>query len=53
MENKCSHNFEWSHKETQATGTTNFQTIDVVVCKKCGEVKRQVVPFISSNAVKP
>ena len=38
----CVHHFEYSHKETQLItyGSTNFREVDVVICTKCGTIKR-------------
>ena len=38
----CAHNYEYSHKEQQLVtyGGTNLREVDVVVCTKCGDVKR-------------
>lgn len=37
----CSHNFEYSHSEKRTEyGYTIPDVIDVVVCTKCGEVRR-------------
>ena len=38
----CSHDFGYSHKETEqiSAGGANERTVDVVVCSMCGEVKR-------------
>lgn len=45
IEQHCSHNFEYSHQEIiQQGGSTtmgNFgQVVDVVICTKCGLVRR-------------
>ena len=41
----CLHHYEYSHKETKyaASNTSDFGTLDVVVCTKCGDVKRNSV----------
>ena len=38
----CTHFYEWSHKEQELItyGGTNYREVDVVVCRKCGRVKR-------------
>lgn len=38
----CSHNFEYSHQvfRPQYSTAGNFILVDVFVCIKCGEVKR-------------
>lgn len=39
----CSHYYEYSHQEQEQISSTgaNMRTLDVVVCIKCGNVKRQ------------
>lgn len=39
---ECSHNFQYSHQEMATTyyGGANIHMNDVVVCTKCGEIKR-------------
>jgi len=41
--NNCCHFFEYSHKEHQTIsfGGTNMREVDVVLCRKCGKVKRK------------
>lgn len=41
-EQHCSHYFEFSHTETRQASYkgTNMESVDVVVCHKCGLVKR-------------
>lgn len=38
----CTHHFEYVRQETLPIGstTTNFKKVDVVICTKCGEVRR-------------
>ena len=38
----CSHDFEYSHQVIRPQYTTgaNFDLVDVTVCTKCGEVRR-------------
>lgn len=41
LKEHCSHNYEYSHKEyKQIEATMATREIDVVVCTKCGNVKR-------------
>lgn len=39
---ECNHNFVYSHTEVGVNGTTTDlpECFDVVVCPKCGEIKR-------------
>ncbi len=38
----CSHNFRYSHKEQQLIGygNTGYREVNVVICTKCGEIRR-------------
>lgn len=42
IEKACDHNFKFSHQETHKFDydPLNFKYVDVVVCTKCGKVRR-------------
>ena len=39
-EGVCNHNYIYSHKDQVADSGMIYRAIDVVVCNKCGDVKR-------------
>lgn len=40
--NNCVHQFEYVRKEQEASyGVANWKEVDVVICTKCGEVRRK------------
>lgn len=47
----CSHNYRYSHKEQEhisTTGTTR-RYVDVLVCKKCADIKRRKVNIFENK----
>ena len=40
MTKQCNHKFIYSHSEKIANTTTDFREYDVLICEKCGQIRR-------------
>lgn len=56
IKEECKHSFEYSHHETEfiygSTTTYVPERVDVVVCLKCGEVRRYKIESLEEKRLK-